>query len=293
MDLNPLHALKSLGKDLVAAPKRAAHMIAHPSDALHELPGFAKDVFMSPLNPASYVVRGVDALLPDQVTIAPKMPDYTKLDPAERAKAEARSPKDLTYPMPSIRGNTPGAVNEPVALAVSGSKEEILAAMKKAGWTLAENGSLKTTLKKDLAQIVKGLHLPSIGIDYNPQDTEISKAFLHGRPQDMAFNKNDDHHFVRDHIRVWDSGKKDANGKPIWEIAATRDTGTVLHKNLVQGHHIDSAIDKERDMLMADLLNAGTVKDWQVAQGVAPAEDAAVQAKKYQTDGKVFQVTLG
>lgn len=296
MDFNPLNTIKSLGSDLVAAPKRLAHMVTHPGDAVKELPGFAKDVFMSPLNPASYPVRGAKAalgLLPDQIKIAPKMPAYTKLPPEALAQAVARSGKDLTYPMPSIRGNQ-GSLNEPVCMTVSGTKEELTKAFEKAGWAKAEKSSIMSTIKKDAAEVVKLLGLPKIGIDYNPQGTEISDAYLRGKPQVMAFNKNNDHHLVRDHFRVYDTGKKNAEGKPIWEIAATRDDSTLLNpKTGGQGHSIDKQVDKERDMVMADLLKTGLVKDWKVAKGVAPAADKRAQDQKFEMDGKVYMVDLG
>lgn len=300
MNFQPLGMLKSLGHDLVAAPKRLAHMVTHPSEAVHELPGLAKDVFMSPLNPLSWPVRGLKAgldQLPDQVTIAPKMPAYTKLAPEAIAEAVSRS-KGLSYPMPCIQGNT-GSMNEPVSVVVSGTREQLVSALEKAGWTQAEKGSILSTIHKDFSQLVKAAHLPAIGLDYNPQNTEVSKAFLRGKPQDMSFNKNDDHHLVRDHIRIYDTGRQDAQGRPVWEIAATRDTATSLRlPSLMEGHHIDLAIDKERDMLMADLLTTGLVKDWKVAQGVQTPEEKANTDAKFtgnnqgKIDGRVYVVNL-
>jgi hypothetical protein len=202
--------------------------------------------------------------------------------------------------MPCIKGNQ-GSLNEPVCMVVAGTREELVKAFEQAGWTQAEKGSIASKVHKDVAELVKLAHLDKLGLDYNPQNTEISSAYLRGKAQDLAFNKNDDHHLVRDHFRVYDTGRKDAQGRPVWEIAATRDIASLIDPKtlgLKQGHDIAPEVDRERDMIMADLLKTGLVKDWKVAQGVQTPEEKANTDAKFtganhgKIDGRVYMVDL-
>ena len=100
--------------------------------------------------------------LKDRYQFTPKLPPYTPLPADQLAAAEARS-ANLTYPVRNIR-SAGGYVNEPVSTVVSGTKEEIMAALEQAGWTEADAVStisgLKTigTLISDLPHINKHWH---------------------------------------------------------------------------------------------------------------------------------------
>ena len=102
----------------------------------------------------------------------------------------------------------------------------------------------------------------------------------------IAFEKNNDHHQGRDHLRIFASGKTDAQGRPIWEIAATRDLAFNLNTQTLHAtHQIHHHLDGERDMVMADLLGTGNVASWNVAQGVRPANVTDFLKRQYTTDG--------
>jgi hypothetical protein len=65
------------------------------------------------------------------------------------------------------------------------------------------------------------------------------------------------------------------------------------------GHRTDVAIDRERDLIMHDLLASGLVKTWAAVEGArnGMAEktlpDGQVQLGKRVTDGLVYEVALG
>jgi len=65
-------------------------------------------------------------------------------------------------------------------------------------------------------------------------------------------------------------------------LQVTRDVEYQLNLRSFQAtHHIDRNIDRERNMVLADLLNAGAVKDWTVAQGGPDAATATHLQKAY------------
>jgi hypothetical protein len=83
-----------------------------------------------------------------------------------------------------------------------------------------------------------------------------------------------------------------AQGNPIWNITATRDTAIdVKVPSFNKGHRVDNNIDPERDMIMADLIKSG-VKDWHLTQGELSAADKQAIAGHYTPDGKVYTVEL-
>jgi hypothetical protein len=55
---------------------------------------------------------------------------------------------------------------------------------------------------------------------------------------------------------------------------------------------VDTHLDPERDMVMADLLGTGDVRDWRIAQGKPSGSDAARIGQRWQTDGRVHVVNL-
>lgn len=233
--------------------------------------------------------RVADALLPDRVAFSARMPPYTELSAAERARAEARSAGLVTpQPISSKPGDPTG---EPVTLEVHGSFDDLQQALKKAGWARADQGGGLNGLR---ALAVLGWHKLGLGrlIDFEYPEAPMSTLYVGGKPQVAGFEKNNDHHVVRDHIRVFDSGRKDAQGRPIWQITASRDTG-IWFDSKGSHHSIDTNLDRERDMLMADLLNATAVRTWRIARGEMEPADRARVAERYQTDGRVYVVELG
>jgi hypothetical protein len=237
--------------------------------------------------------RAAGWLLPDRVTFAQGMPPYTELSPAERARAEARSGGlDVPQALTIKSDDPPGApTGEPVVIEVHGSFQDLRKALEMAGWVKADRGGGLNSLK---AFAVLGWHKLGLSrvVDFQYAGAPMSTLFLGGKPQVAGFETNNDHHLVRDHFRVFDSGRKDPQGRPIWQIAASRDTG-IWFDSRGSHHSIETALDRERDMVMADLLGTGRVATWRIARGEMPAADRARMDRIYRTDGRVYVVELG
>lgn len=248
-------------------------------DAAGKALGSAKDAVES-------IPEKVVGLVPDRILLDPPMLPYTPLSPVERVAAEQRS-VGMTYPQRSIQGDS-GKRHEPITLAVSGSREKLIETLQKAGWTQADDVDVVSGAKTALTTISR--YVPGVKYDY--EAVPMANMYLDGRPNEFAFNKNSDHGVTRDHMRIFKTDKTDEHGDPIWEIAATRDTALgISPKDLNTWHEIDKNLDPERDMVMADLLGTGRVKSWHVAKGELDPADAE-SCKKYQTDGKVYVVSL-
>jgi LssY-like putative type I secretion system component LssY len=93
-------------------------------------------------------------------------------------------------------------------------------------------------------------------------DAPVSKLYLWGRPEDLAFEQAvGDAPARRHHVRFWRSGAADEMGRPLWLGAATYDVGVGFSHTTGQiTHHIAPDIDGERDKIIADLHQAGQLR---------------------------------
>lgn len=243
----------------------------------------------------SEVERGVDAVVPQTVTLAPRLPGYQALAGSELAAAQARS-GGLEVQQALIRG-ADGRPHEPVSLLVSGPIDELGGALKKTGWVRAEAMGTGAAIRSALSILDRVTGLSHV-IPYNDTRSPVSPMLLDGHPFVAAFNKNNQNDEDRDHLRVFHTAGTDTastapGGRPTWAIAATRDTGLHIHPEALNGwHSVDRSIDRERDQVMANLLASGAVASWRVATGVMSAADRALVDARYTTDHRVYVVEL-
>lgn len=172
-----------------------------------------------------------------------------------------------------------------VNFALVGTKKQVEAAYKAAGWVAVDksvqdalvNGLLKTLNKEAYTEM------------------PMSTLFLFGRPQDMSFARADPLLVAaeRHHLRVWETDKT-IGGKPLWVGSATHDIG--FEKDQRNGkvtHKIDPDIDKERSYLLDSFDAAGVYSS---AAYVTPT-DPLVEAKtatggSFHSDGRIVVMAL-
>ncbi|HEY6412209.1 MAG TPA: LssY C-terminal domain-containing protein [Edaphobacter sp.] len=170
-----------------------------------------------------------------------------------------------------------GVANEGdmVNFALMGSKEQVEAAYKAAGWVAVDksvqdamvNGLLRTLNREAYTEM------------------PMSTLYLFGRPQDMSYARADPLLVAaeRHHLRVWMTDKT-VNGKPLWVGSSTHDIG--FEKDQRNGkvtHKIDPQIDKERDFLLDSFDAAGVFSS---AAYVTPAN--ALTTARTATGGSFF-----
>ncbi len=141
-----------------------------------------------------------------------------------------------------------GLLGDPVNLAIHGTKQDLIAAMKRAGWTQAEELSLKSSIKMTVASFLKKSY-PS---------APVSSLFLFGNKQDLAFQiEVDGNPHKRHHVRFWKTPKGwwlPGGYKADWLGAATYDRRVGFSTLTLQiTHKIAENVDEERDYVVSTL----------------------------------------
>jgi hypothetical protein len=94
----------------------------------------------------------------------------------------------------------------------------------------------------------------------------------------------------RHHVRFWDIGKKDDDGRPIWIGSASYDERVGLSHTTGQiTHHIAPDVDTERDHLFSNLKRTGQLADeYTVDDFHKQLEGRNGGGDPWHTDGRLF-----
>ena len=144
----------------------------------------------------------------------------------------------------------PSKPSDVTNLMLIGTAEQIAQAFKDAGWASAAALSGDTKFET----------FKAIASQRGYKEAPVSILLLEQKPPDMVFEKLTNTFAERHHLRVW--RRPDSfDGKPVWVVAATHDTGIEFsEQNRTFIHKIDSAIDRERAKVVNDLLFTGRVR---------------------------------
>jgi len=153
------------------------------------------------------------------------------------------------------RARTPdGLLGDPINLAVVGSKQQLCAVMKQAGWVEAETLTWRSTWKM-IWHLLRNKSYPN---------APVSSLYLFGLKQDLAFEQeveNSPHR--RHHVRFWRTPTKwwlPGGYKADWLGAAVYDRDIGISAFTLQlTHKIDTEIDVERDYVVTTMLESGKV----------------------------------
>lgn len=282
---------------LIPEPALPAQVLALKADAVeveadgqaHALGATAKSTWQELL---SALLTGDRTLLPGV------LPAYPTLPAADLAAAAARG-AGQTLEHACISNGTPGKFSEPVGLVVHGTPAAFKAALGGQDWVEANDRSPWNFVKM-AGSVITRL--------WNEEAAPVSAMYLDGKLPLYALNKNSNFVIARDHLRVY-QGAGDR-----LDVAATRDVaatvtfhhpqaGTSIFKPKLQlpsfGHQTDDDCDRERDLVMQDLLASGQVVSWRIVAGqltslatVKPQADGSLLVGHYHTDGQVYEVWL-
>jgi hypothetical protein len=160
-----------------------------------------------------------------------------------------------------------GFASDPLNVGIIGTRRQLITAMEKAGWYLADPHTPRNIFKQLLYFIM--------GHDY--PTAPVSNLYLFGRKQDLAFEIPIGGS-RRHHVRFWATTYKE--GRPLsvssihwhhrrahiqgdnllWVGAASLDIGIApIRHNLQVTHMIDPDTNRERDLLISQLKAAGLV----------------------------------
>jgi LssY C-terminus len=155
-----------------------------------------------------------------------------------------------------------GLPGDAINVGLEGSEEDVLCAMHAAGWRPADPVTLSSSVRI----------IGSVLLDRPYLDAPVSPLFYENRKQDLAFEKPSGQSArTRHHVRFWKALDAGDDGLPVWLGAAVYDDGLgVSHYTGQITHHTAPDIDAERDLLMADLMQAKKVAELYSVSGVGP-----------------------
>lgn len=187
--------------------------------------------------------------------------------------------------LPMVTRTSTGIPGDALNVGLVGSKEDVLRAMHAANWFPADPVTLRTSIE------IVG----SVVLDRPYHDAPVSPLYYEGRKEQLAFEKPDGRSAdKRHHVRFWLVLEKGADDRPVWLGSATYDRAVgISHYTGQITHHISPDIDAERDLLMADLRNAGMVQTFFEISGTGPTLlGRNGGGDPYYTDGEIEIATL-
>jgi LssY C-terminus len=202
-----------------------------------------------------------------------------------RASAEGRRISAAeTGPHPVTNYTRNGVASDPLNVKIIATDVQMATAFATAGWYRADEIDSVTSLRITFDAI--------LGRKY--ASAPVSNLYLYGRRQDYAFEHPGRSVRERDHVRFWDTGQRDANGRPTWIGGATRDCAVEISKvSHLPTHKIAPDVDTERGIVAHDLIGTGWVveEDWEPGFG-KPTQTHNAMEDPYYTDGQVAVLTL-
>lgn len=187
--------------------------------------------------------------------------------------------------LPMVTRTSTGIPGDALNVGLVGSKEDVLRAMHAANWFPADPVTLRTSIE------IVG----SVVLDRPYHDAPVSPLYYEGRKEQLAFEKPDGRSAdKRHHVRFWLVLEKGADDRPVWLGSATYDRAVgISHYTGQITHHISPDIDAERDLLMADLRDAGMVQTFFEISGTGPTLlGRNGGGDPYYTDGEIEIATL-
>ena len=231
--------------------------------------------------------------LAGRAIVAATIPSW--LAPASAAETEegaaAPAPKTVTaHPAlaeaPRRTTTKRGRAGDAVNVAFVGSEHELHHALARSGWYAADPITLETSLRIAADVVLKKPypHAP------------VSDLFVWGRKQDLAFEKPvGGSPKQRHHVRFWRSRAVDEHGEPLWLGAATFDERVEISRTTGGiTHRIAAAIDRERNKLLVDTHDAGTLHGYYWIDGFhREREGTNGGGDPFHTDGRLAVGVIG
>ena len=178
-----------------------------------------------------------------------------------------------------------GNQGDMVNFALLGTEAQLDAAFKAAGWVAVDQSVEDAVIHGLLSTLSHQAYT----------EMPMSTLYLFGRPQDKSFARGDPLQVaaIRHHLRIWKTDQL-LGGLPLWVGSATHDHG--FEKDKRNGnitHHIDAAIDDERDFLLHSFDATG---GFQSAAYLLPdnpfAQGETATGGAFHSDGRILVMQL-
>jgi len=198
-----------------------------------------------------------------------------------------------------------GLASDPLNIGIIGTRTQIVDAMTKAGWYMADRKTIRSGFRLAIAIVFRRSYL----------NAPFSSLFLFGRKQDLGFQiPIEDSSSNRHHVRFWachldgpEEFHKDVvfwqrfhkpehmdDKRQLWVGAASKDIGIIPIRHTAQlTHMIDPNTDAERDLIVETLRSTHSVAKTRTVKVDAPYEVRnRTMGGFLQADGKMRICTL-
>ena len=185
---------------------------------------------------------------------------------------------------PTLTSTSTGIPGDPLNISLVGSPEDVVRSMIAAGWRPADPLTFRTSVQIAVDTV----------LDRPDEKAPVSSLYLFGRKEDLAFEKPaGGSPKERHHVRVWRTPREEA-GHPVWIGSAAYDIGVELSRTTGEvTHHISPEVDKERDLLVADLNAAKRVAGQRWIDGFHKTPDGRNGGgDPWRTDGRLAVLIL-
>ncbi|MDP2817654.1 MAG: LssY C-terminal domain-containing protein [Polaromonas sp.] len=179
-----------------------------------------------------------------------------------------------------------GGRMEPISLVLVGSEDDILGAFTRAGWALADPPTPVRVLQEGIAAL---RNLPDPTGPATP-------AFFMDRPQSFTFEKSDLGSPTirrRHHTRLWQTLHcLVPNCRRVWVATVSFDVGMRFSERLyLPTHRIDPALDAERALIAAELVQVGATQEGTVTVS-PPLHGKNAAGDPFWTDGRAVVLVM-
>jgi len=173
-----------------------------------------------------------------------------------------------------------GRAMEPAGIVVVGDRTHLEAAVVEAGWSLADDLTTARLARTYLHGVVG---TPDLAAPVTPsfmgermQDFAIERPATPGSPSVRA----------RHHARFWQLPIRLSNGCPVWAATASLDDRVEWNvRTMLPNHHIDPAIDVERDLIAAEFVSGGHFVAEEATRILPPTLGTNAAGDPFFTDG--------
>jgi hypothetical protein len=211
---------------------------------------------------------------------APAPPNAPKVQPV--ANAASLEKLVAAEPFQTVAQNPPKP-SDITNLVLVGTEEQVRRAFTEAGWHTAAELSTQSKFET----------FKAVAENRGYSEAPVSILLLDGKPPDIVFQKVTNTFAKRHHLRIW-RRPGTFDGRPLWAVAATHDTGIDFsEQNRTFIHKIDSHIDHERTKVADDLVFTGRVQAMQLFDRPnVPKKAENATGDALETDGKVAVLVL-
>ena len=227
---------------------------------------------------AAHVLAGQHAVL--RLTAPLAVPAPGRCEPAADPWASAGTA--AVPPLPPRATDKRGVQGaDPINLVLLGDAAAVDTAFGRAGWSAAQRSTFGA-LARETEDIV---------LSRRDSASPMSHEYYLGRVEDLRFERASPTARARHHVRLWRATDADT----LWAAAATEDVGMLVSaRRHTVTHRIAPDVDRERDLLVGDLLAGGCA----VLEGYATLPGAqrsgvSLAHQPFVTDGRVAVLRVG